>query len=91
MNKIASLYTITWANFAIVAYFGSLFLLNHFKIDALIIGVFREILTIPFLLAQFVFLGLSGKLLVNQKSNGIFLVSVLALTICTVLTVISFF
>ena len=44
------------ANFTIVSYFVLIWLINFYKIDIVLIGVFRELLTIPFLIAQIVFL-----------------------------------
>ena len=44
------------ANFTIVSYFVLIWLINVYKIDIVLIGVFRELLTIPFLIAQIVFL-----------------------------------
>ena len=79
-------------NFFIVTYFISLYLLNLYKIDFVLVGVFREILTIPFLIAQIVFLVLGVKFLVKRKSkNYLAFISVIVLATCTIITVGSFF
>ncbi len=79
-------------NLVIVAYFATLYALNFFKVDFVIVGVFREILTIPFLLAQVVFLFLSFRFLVKEnKLNFSFGLSLVLLIVCTVLTIGSFF
>ncbi len=80
------------ANFVIVAYFVILYAFNYFKVDFVIVGVFREILTIPFLLAQVVFLFLSFRFLVKEnKLNFSFGLSLVLLIVCSVLTIGSFF
>lgn len=55
MNKFITDRNLTIINFVIVAYFGLIYLLYFYKTDLVLIGVFKEILTIPFLLAQVVF------------------------------------
>lgn len=82
---------IIFTNFIIVIYFILIWLIDFFKIDLLIIGVLKEILTIPFLLAQLVFLVLGIKYLLNYKKDFLALLSVILLAICTIITVGSFF
>ena len=78
-------------NFGIVSYFILIWLINIYKIDFVLIGVVREMLTIPFLLAQIVFLVIGIKYLIKNKRNLMTTFSVLALAICTVITIGSFF
>ena len=78
-------------NFIIVAYFVMIWLVYYFKIDFILVGVFQELLTIPFMLAQIVFLVLGVIYLFNKNTNKITVISILALFICTHLTVGSFF
>ena len=78
-------------NFAIVSFFILIWLINFYKIDFVLIGVFREILTIPFLIAQFVFLVIGIKYLIRNESNLLTIISVLTLAICSIITIGSFF
>ena len=78
-------------NFIIVIYFILIWLIDFFKIDLLIIGVLKEILTIPFLLAQLVFLVLGIKYVLNNQRDFLALLSVILLAVCSLLSVGSFF
>jgi hypothetical protein len=79
-------------NFIIVLYFLFIYAIHRFQLENTLIGVFKEILTIPFLLAQTVFLVLGFLLLIkNKKSHFLTKLSVLLLGICAVLTIGSFF
>jgi len=79
------------SNFAIVIYFLAILILNHYAIDIVLIGVVRELLTLPFLIAQVVFLVLGITYLIKNRSHLLTSISVLSLAICTVLTLGSFF
>jgi len=79
------------ANFAIVSYFILIWLINFYKIDFVLIGVFREMLTIPFLIAQIVFLVIGIKFLIKNQRNTLTIISVLSLAICMIITIGSFF
>lgn len=72
---------------------SGLYLLYAYKIDHVLIGVLREILTIPFLLAQVFFLILGITWLVKQKYARPYrtVLSVSLLAICTYLAIGSFF
>ena len=91
MNKLITNRNLTIINFLIVSYFLLLFLVNFYKVDFVLIGVFRELLTIPFILAQIVFLVLGIIFLVKYKSHLLTTISLIALSICSVLTIGSFF
>jgi len=91
MNTLFSNRNLTIVNFAIVLYFILIWLVNVYQIDFVLVGVFRELLTIPFLLAQIVFLAIGIKYLVTNKKNLLFIFSVLALAICSTITIGSFF
>ena len=57
-----------------------------------LIGVFRELLTIPFMIAQIVFLILGIKHLIkNRKQNVLMVISVISLIVCATITIVSFF
>ncbi len=78
-------------NFAIVSYFILILLINFYKIDFVLIGVFREMLTIPFLIAQIIFLVIGIKYLIKNQRNLLTIISVVSLAICTIITIGSFF
>jgi hypothetical protein len=79
------------ANFTIVSYFVLIWLINFYKIDIVLIGVFRELLTIPFLIAQIVFLVIGINFLINNQRNALIIISVISLACCMLITVGSFF
>ncbi|MGX1023036.1 hypothetical protein [Flavobacterium sp. CS20] len=91
MNQLSIHRKLTIVNFAIVFYFILIWLVNVYQIDFVLVGVFRELLTIPFLMAQIVFLVLGKIYLMKSKKNLLFTLSVLALTICAIITIGSFF
>ena len=82
---------LTIINFSIVAYFVLLYVLDFFKLDFVLIGVLREIFTIPFLLAQLLFLVLGIIHVVKHKTYLLTCISVILLAINTIYTVGSFF
>jgi hypothetical protein len=79
------------ANFTIVSYFVLIWLINVKKIDSVLIGVFRELLTIPFLITQIVFLVIGINFLIKNQRNALTIISVLSLASCMLITVGSFF
>lgn len=91
MPKLISSKNLTVINLIIVGYFGLLWLIYLLEIDDQIIGVAREILTIPFLLAQLVFLVIGVRYLIKNSPPVFTRVSVFALGICTLITLGSFF
>ena len=91
MNKLITNRNLIIANFAIVSYFILIWLINYYKIDFVLIGVFREILTIPFLIAQIVFLVIGIKYLIKNQKNFLIIISVLSLAICSIITIGTFF
>lgn len=78
-------------NFLVVLYFISIALINFFKIDFVLIGVFRELLTIPFLIALLVLVFIGVKNVMTQPRNRLNSISVFLLIITTCLTIGSFF
>ena len=68
MDKRINNSNLTIINFSIVAYFVLLYVLDFFKIDFVLIGVVREIFTIPFLLAQLLFLVLGVIHIIKHKT-----------------------
>ncbi|WP_339863652.1 hypothetical protein [uncultured Algoriphagus sp.] len=78
-------------NFIIVAYFILIWVVNYFELEFVLIGVFVELLTIPFLLAQLVFLFLGIKFVFQNEKRPLMIFSLLALALCTFFTIGSFF
>ena len=75
------------ASLIVSAYFLTLFLVDYFELDHFLIGFFGELLTIPFLLAQIVFLIIGFYLLLTQKhQRGLIILSIVILSLCSILT-----
>ncbi len=91
MDQIINDKNLIFANFVIVTYFILIAFINFYKIDFVIIGVFREMLTIPFFLAQIVFLIIGMNYLMKNKKRPLTIISLLFLAICTAITISSFF
>ena len=91
MKNIITNRNLTIVNFVIVSYFVLMYALNFYKIDVVLIGVFRELFTIPFLIGQIVFLGIGIKYLMNHKKDFLTIISLLLLAACSVVTIGSFF
>jgi hypothetical protein len=92
MNTLLNEKRLIIINLVIVSYFVALYLVNLFKIDFVLVGVFRELLTIPFLIGQIVFLIFDINFLVKQKRVRFFtLFSIVLLIISTFITIGSFF
>ena len=87
MDKLITNKSLIIVNFAIVSYFIVIWLINFYKIDFVLIGVFRELLTIPFLIAQIVFLVIGIKYLMKNKKSFLLIISVLLLAICSIVTI----
>lgn len=91
MSKLTKSRNLITINFVIVSYFILIWLLNFYRIDFVLIGVFRELLTIPFLIAQIVFLVIGINYLIKNERNLLTVISVLILAICSIITIGSFF
>lgn len=91
MNKLITNRNLIISNFVIISYFILIWLIDFYKIDFVLIGVFREVLTIPFLIAQIVFLVIGIKYLINNKNKILTIISILLLAICSIITIGSFF
>lgn len=91
MSKYLSNKRLTLINLTIVSYFVLIWLLISFQIEHVLIGVFIELLTIPFLIAQLVFLVIGIKQIVKEPTDLLTKVSVFLLVISAVVTVGSFF
>jgi len=82
---------LTLINFSIVLYFIVLYTLHSYKVDATFIGVLREILTIPLLIGQLVFLVLSIQFLMKKRTRQpLLILSIVSLAICSFFTIQSF-
>lgn len=91
MSKYLSNKRLTLINLTIVSYFVLIWLLISFQVEHVLIGVFIELLTIPFLIAQLVFLVIGIKQIVKEPTDLLTKVSVFLLVISAVVTVGSFF
>jgi len=91
MKKLLTNKNFTIINFEIVLFFTLIYLLNYNEINFVLIGVFRELLTIPFLIAQLVFLVLGIQFILKNKIHFLTLFSILVLASCSAVTIGSFF
>lgn len=91
MNKFMTSRNLTIINFIIVLYFALIWLINFYQIEHVLIGVFGELLTIPFLIAQVVFLIIGIKYLIKHERRFLLIVSVALLAVSTVFTLKDFF
>lgn len=91
MSKYLSNKRLTLINLTIVSYFVLIWLLISFQVEHVLIGVFIELLTIPFLIAQLVFLVIGIKQIVKEPTDLLTKVSVFLLVISAVVTIGSFF
>jgi hypothetical protein len=91
MNTCITNRNLTIINLVIVSYFILIWLIYIYKIDFILVGVFREILTIPFLIAQIVFLIIGIKHLIIHPKKLSTIISVLLLAVCAIITLGSFF
>ena len=82
---------LTIINFVIITYFMLIWLAYVYKLDFVLIGVLIELVTIPLFIAQIVFLAISIKYLVNNKTNKLLTMSVISLSICAIVTIGSLF
>lgn len=91
MNSIFNHKTLTKINFGIATYFLILYLIDIYQIDFTLIGVLRELLTIPFLILQVVFLLISIRFVFKHNAKDFWLnISIFTLAICTTTTICSF-
>jgi cation transport ATPase len=76
----------------IALYFLSLYVVYIFKVDFYFVGFLGELLTIPFMIAQLVFLFLGIRLWRQRRPNKnyLILISILLLSVCSILTLGSF-
>jgi len=91
MNKLLNNKNLTIINFSIVSYFLMIWLFYINQVKSVILGVFTEMFSIPFLIAQVVFLILGIRFIIKEKSTLLTKVSLLLLAICTILTLGSFY
>ncbi|QAA82010.1 hypothetical protein EI546_09870 [Aequorivita sp. H23M31] len=91
MNRLITNKKLTIINFVIVTYFVLLWLINVYNLDFVLIGVFRELLTIPFLLAQIIFLIIGVRFLLKNETQFWTIAILIILGICALLTIGSFF
>ena len=88
MNKLITNRNLTIINFVIVTYFGLVYLFEFHQIDFVLIGVFVELLTIPFLLAQIFLLPLGIIHLIKNKPHLWTVISIIGLAISVIYWVV---
>jgi hypothetical protein len=82
---------LTKVNFIIVGFFILLTLIDYYRIDSAVISIFRELLTIPFLALQIIFLILSIRFVFKHNAKDFWLnISIFVLAICNTVTICSF-
>jgi len=92
MNKQKTEKILTIINFIIVGYFSIIYLTYYYQIEFVLIGVFREMLTIPFMFGQLGLLIFGVYFVIKEKRfRFLFLLSIVLLAVCSVLTIGSFF
>lgn len=75
------------ASLIISAYFLALYVVDYYEVEHFLIGFFGELLTIPFLLAQIVFLVIGFYILLIQKNQrNLIILSLVILSLCSILT-----
>ena len=83
--------TLTKINLGIVAFFVVLGIIDLKHLNFVFIGVLRELLTLPFLFLQAVFLFLSIRFVFKHNAKDFWLnISIFILAICTTVTICSF-
>lgn len=78
-------------SFIIAAYFLLIYFFYENQIDFVLLGIFRELLTIPFLIAQLVFLYIGIRFLIQKKIYVFTLLGVIVLIISSIFTFSTFF
>jgi hypothetical protein len=91
MKKLFTNRQLIIINFTIVFFFSLIWVINFYKIDTQLIGVFRELLTLPFFIAQIIFFVIGIKFLIINQRKRLTVISVLSLAICMFITIGSFF
>lgn len=80
-----------WFSIIIGAYFLALYLIWFYKVDATIVGVFQELLTIPMMIAQLILLVFIGKLLINPQQRTSANICTLIISLTTTILIIQSF
>ena len=91
IDNILSEKKLTVINITIVVYFIAIWLIYIYQIDFKIIGVIAELFTVPYLIGQVAFTVLSLWYLKRHNTTLLFKVSTVALIICSIITMASFF
>jgi hypothetical protein len=91
MNTLITNKNLTTVNFAVVSYFILIGVANSYNINFVLFGIVKELFTIPFLVAQFVFLAIGIKYLMYHQIDLLTLFSIISLAICAIITISSFF
>lgn len=91
MEKLLENKNLSIINLSIIVFFMFFYGVNYYEIDFFLIEVFRELLTIPFILAAIAFSILGFRKLLTGKMDYSTGISFFMLLTCTVLIIISFF
>ena len=78
----------------IVTYFLMIYIADRFEINYVIIDVIRELMTIPFLISQIIFLFVGAYFLKERKASGkkyLVILSMIILGASSIITIGSFF
>ena len=81
---------LTLINLSITIFFFLIYLQNHYNINNGFVNFIKELFTIPFLIAQVIFLIISVKHLLKKQINIAFLISVIILATSSFITFKSF-
>ena len=83
MKQYYSSKTLILINIIIVLYFGTMYLIKLFAFDFVLAGVLTNLLTIPFLIAEPIFLFLGISLLHKRQEKSFFLIVSLILLLAS--------
>lgn len=87
MAKFITERRLTVINIVIVSYFAFLYIVNALQLDFILIGFFREFLTIPFLISEIVFLVIGSIMVLKSRTSFNTRVSIALLAICAGFTI----
>lgn len=89
-NKFFKTHGVKLLNIGVVFYFLGLYTLYLAKLQGVVLGVFIELITVPFFLAQLILLVINVKRMMTYTLHVIEYLSFALLLICTCITIYSF-
>jgi hypothetical protein len=87
MKKILSNRNVSIINLLIIGFFSSIYLIDLYKVDAVLIGVFRELFTLPFL-GALLFFSVLGVVYFFTSKTKTFLRSISSIIVIGILSFI---